>query len=56
MKALIYYGPKNIKLEEIEKPAAASTDVIVKVKRAGICGSDLTAYLLDGMKVGIRCV
>ncbi len=53
MKALIYYGPKNIKLEEIEKPAAASTDVIVKVKRAGICGSDLTAYLLDGMKVGI---
>lgn len=27
--------------------------MVVKVARAGICGSDLTAYLLDGMSVGI---
>lgn len=53
MKALIYYGPNNIKPEEIPTPTAQGKDVIIKVVRAGICGSDLTAYLYDGMKVGI---
>lgn len=53
MKALIYYGPKNIKLEEIPMPEAKGKDVVIKVKRAGICGSDLTAYLHDGHGVGI---
>lgn len=53
MKALIYYGPKDIKLEEVPMPEAGSKDVLVKIERAGICGSDLTAYLYDGMGVGI---
>lgn len=53
MKALIYYGPKDIKLEEIPKPKAESNDVIVKIARAGICGSDITAYLHDGHCVAI---
>lgn len=53
MKALIYYGPKQLKLEEIPTPEPGSKDVLVKVARAGICGSDLTAYLRDGMAVGI---
>ncbi|MCF0132745.1 MAG: zinc-binding dehydrogenase [Blautia sp.] len=53
MKATIYYGPKNIKLEEIPKPVPTEKDVIVKVMRAGICGSDLKAYLYDGSSVGI---
>ncbi len=53
MKALIYYGPKDIRLEEIPKPVAGPGDVIVKVMRAGICGSDIKAYLTDGASVGI---
>lgn len=53
MKALIYYGPKELKLEEVPTPVATGKDVLVKVERAGICGSDLTAYLYDGMGVGI---
>lgn len=53
MKALIYYGPKELKLEEVPTPVATGKDVLVKVERAGICGSDLTAYLHDGMGVGI---
>ncbi len=53
MKALIYYGPHDIRLEEIEKPVCKDNDVIVKVMRAGICGSDLKAYLHDGHSVGI---
>lgn len=53
MKALIYYGTGKLKMEERPVPETGSKDVLVKVARAGICGSDLTAYLADGMKVGI---
>lgn len=53
MKALIYYGPKDIRMEEREIPAIGEEDVLVKVARAGICGSDLTAYRFGGMPVGI---
>lgn len=53
MKALIYYGPKDIRLEDIPRPTPGETDVVVKVMRAGICGSDLKAYLYSGDSVGI---
>ena len=53
MKALIYYGPKDIRLEEIPKPVPGEKDVIVKVMRAGICGSDIKAYTISGETVGI---
>lgn len=53
MKALIYYGPKELKMEERPVPSITENDVLVKVVRAGICGSDLTAYRFDGMPVGI---
>lgn len=53
MRSLIYYGPGDIRMEDRPMPKAGKKDVVVKVARAGICGSDLTAYLLDGMSVGI---
>ena len=53
MKALIYYGPKDIRLEERPMPTAGKKDAVVKIERAGICGSDITAYLYDGHNVGI---
>lgn len=53
MKALIYYGPKDIRLEERELPVIAEQDVLVKVAKAGICGTDLTAYRYGGITTGI---
>ncbi|MCD7817594.1 MAG: zinc-binding dehydrogenase, partial [Lachnospiraceae bacterium] len=53
MKALIYYGPEDIRMEERPVPEAGPDDVIVKLKRAAICGSDITAYRLGGETVGI---
>ncbi len=35
------YGPMDITVEEIEMPAPGSGEVLIKVKSAGICGSDL---------------
>lgn len=53
MKAGIYNGPGKVEVREIEKPAPGPRDVIVKTARAGICGTDLTAYLYSGEAVSI---
>ena len=44
MKAGIYYGPKDIRLEEIDVPAVTPGHVLVDTKASGICGSDLHVY------------
>ncbi|MGB9594953.1 MAG: zinc-dependent alcohol dehydrogenase [Candidatus Poribacteria bacterium] len=41
MKAGIIYGPMDIVVEEIEKPSPGYGEVLLQVKSAGICGSDL---------------
>jgi glutathione-independent formaldehyde dehydrogenase len=45
MKALVYYGPRDVRISEmpdakIEQP----TDVLVKITTTNICGSDLHMY------------
>ena len=48
MKALVYEGIKNVKVEDVEDPAIEkSDDIIVRVTSTAICGSDL--HLLHGM-------
>ena len=44
MKAAVYYGLRDIRVEEIDVPPLEATDVLVKVKASGICGSDLHGY------------
>lgn len=44
MKAMVYYGTNNIKLEEVAVPEVKHGTVLVKVKYAGICGTDLHEY------------
>lgn len=44
MKAAIIHGPRDIRLESVEIPAITDSDVLVKVKACGICGTDLHAY------------
>ncbi|MED4884429.1 galactitol-1-phosphate 5-dehydrogenase [Bacillus smithii] len=45
MKALKLYGKKDLRFEEAEKPVIEkSNEVIIKVKAAGICGSDVSRY------------
>lgn len=41
MKAAMYDGKDTMQLFEIEKPTPEPGDVIVRVRAAGICGSDL---------------
>jgi 2-desacetyl-2-hydroxyethyl bacteriochlorophyllide A dehydrogenase len=44
MKAAVYYGPKDIRVEEVSKPQLDAADVLIKVKAVLICGSDLAGY------------
>lgn len=54
MKALVYRGPKDIAVEEVDDPKIeAPTDAIVKVTSAAICGSDLHMYERDKRENGV---
>lgn len=44
MKAAVFYGPGNIRVEEINKPELLAGEVLIQVKAAGVCGSDLHFY------------
>ena len=43
-RSAIYYGVANIRIEEIERPRAGDDGIVVRMKAAGICGSDLPAH------------
>lgn len=44
MQAAIWYGPQDLRIEEIEKPKAGAGEIVVKVGAATTCGSDFKAY------------
>ena len=45
MKAVVYKGPYDVQIEEVDDPKIeAPTDVIVKITSTCICGSDLHMY------------
>ena len=47
MKAIRYHGPKDIRLEELPTPQLGPDDVLIRVRAAGLCGTDLEIY--DGI-------
>lgn len=44
MKALIYYGPRDIRYEEKNTPEPGSGEIVIKVGAALTCGTDFKAY------------
>lgn len=53
MKCSIYSKPHEMAIADRPDPVAGADQVVVKVERAGICGSDVTAWTHDGTIVGI---
>ncbi len=45
MKAGIYHGIRELRVEEVPEPMPKSGEIKVRVKYCGICGSDLHEYL-----------
>jgi (R,R)-butanediol dehydrogenase / meso-butanediol dehydrogenase / diacetyl reductase len=44
MKALVFHGTKDVRLEDIKEPAVPAGKVKVKVAWIGICGTDIHIY------------
>ena len=44
MKAAVLHGPRDIRLEEVDRPSIGPDEVLLKVRACGICGTDLHRY------------
>ncbi len=50
MKALVKAKPeKGLWMQEVPIPEPGLNDVIIKVKKSAICGTDLHIYMWDAM-------
>jgi threonine dehydrogenase-like Zn-dependent dehydrogenase len=47
LKAVVYRGPRNIKVEEVPEPRVSGRKVLVNFKAGGICGTDMHFYRGD---------
>jgi L-iditol 2-dehydrogenase len=45
MKAQLFYGPQDVRYEEIDIPAIGEGEALVKIRSALTCGSDVKTYM-----------
>lgn len=45
LKAAVYYGPRDIRIEDVPEPSPGPGELLIEVSRNGICGSDLHTYV-----------
>ncbi len=50
MKAALMYGPNDIRVEMVEKPACPADGLILKIMAVGLCGSDIRNLTSDSRK------
>ncbi|MGZ5392687.1 MAG: 2,3-butanediol dehydrogenase [Mycobacterium sp.] len=53
MRAAVYRGPGDVRVEEVPEPSPGPGEVKVKVAFAGICGSDLHEYYRGALMVPV---
>jgi L-iditol 2-dehydrogenase len=46
MKAAVYYGQQDIRIEEMPTPKIGEDEILVDMKACGVCGSDLMEWYL----------
>ncbi|ADT96912.1 2,3-butanediol dehydrogenase [Mycolicibacterium gilvum] len=49
MRAAIYHGREDVRIEELPDPSPRAGEVVIEVARAGICGTDLHEYIAGPM-------
>lgn len=53
MKAAVFHGPNELKLEEVKKPEIDEHEVLLRVKASAVCGTDVRIF--EGKKTkGVR--
>ena len=48
MRALVFTGPGAMELRDVEEPEAGTSEVVLDVRAAGICGSELHGFRAVG--------
>ena len=51
MKAAYYYKQQDIRIEEVPIPEITDDDMLIKVKAAAVCGTDLRIYKFGHFKI-----
>ncbi|BBY90366.1 butanediol dehydrogenase [Mycobacterium gallinarum] len=49
MRAAVYHGREDVRIEELPDPSPRAGEVVIEVARAGICGTDLHEYIAGPM-------
>lgn len=44
MKAAVFYGKKDLRIEEVKKPVPGYGEILIKVHACGVCGTDVHIY------------
>ena len=47
MRAAVYHAPRDIRIEEVERPEPGPGEVLVEMRACGICGSDLLDWYIE---------
>lgn len=51
MKAVVYYAPKDLRVETIPVPSCGDDEIRVKVDACAVCGTDLKSYLVGNPRI-----
>jgi len=51
LKAVVYHGPKDVRVEDVDVPACADDEIRAKVDACAVCGSDLKAFLVGNPRI-----
>lgn len=54
MRAAVYHGPGDIRIETRPVPVPGRNQVVIQVARAGICGTDVSEYLHGPSMIPLR--
>ena len=44
MKAIVYHGPKDVRVQELPRPTCGQDELLVKVDACAVCGTDLKTF------------
>ena len=56
MKGVVFLGDRKLELREFPDPTPGPRDVILEIKAAGMCGSDLHNYRARPIRVELSRV
>ncbi|MBW8017588.1 MAG: alcohol dehydrogenase catalytic domain-containing protein [Planctomycetes bacterium] len=51
MKAVVYYAPGDVRVEQVEVPVCGAGEIRVKIDACAVCGTDLKAYVSGNPRI-----